>query len=251
MWFDSHCHLHLCEENAPLDEVIGRAHAAGVLEMLTVGIDVPSSRRSIEIARRYKAKAAVGIHPNSALEYNDDAEGELREMIASDVVAAVGETGLDFYRDHAPTEVQQQVFVRHIALANEYDKPVTIHTRESIDAALQVLAEHAPVRPPVFHCWSGDTSQLKRALDIGAYISFAGNVSFKNAGDLRATAAAVPQDRLLVETDSPFLSPVPHRGKPNEPRQVSFVGVAVAEAREVSVHTLAEQTLENARAVFR
>ena len=251
MWFDTHCHLHLCEENAPLDEVIGRAHAAGVLEMLTVGIDVPSSRASVDIARKYGAKAAVGIHPNSAGEWNEDAERELRELISDEVVAAVGETGLDFYRDHTPPDVQKRVFEQHISLANEYGKPLTIHTRESIDAALDVLAEHPVDRAAVFHCWSGDETQLKRALELGAYISFAGNVSFKNAADLRVAAAAVPHDRLLVETDSPYLSPVPHRGKPNEPRQVSFVGVAVAAAREVSVHTLAEQTLENARAVFK
>ena len=250
MWFDSHCHLHLCGENGSLDEVVGRAHAAGVLQMLTIGIDLESSRRSVDIAKRYGAKAAVGIHPNSALEWTDDSAAELRTLLEDDVVAAVGESGLDFYRDHAPRDVQRTVFSAHIELAKEFDKALVIHTRESVDEALEVLATHLPLPAFVFHCWSGDEVALKRALELGAYISFAGNVSFKNAENLRTAAAMVPQDRLLVETDSPFLAPVPHRGKPNEPRLVSFVGVAVARARDIAVHALAEQTTENARTVF-
>ncbi|MBW3594366.1 MAG: TatD family hydrolase [Actinobacteria bacterium] len=250
MWFDSHCHLHLCEENAALDEVVGRARAAGVLDMLTVGIDVSSSRRSIDIAQRYGVRAAVGVHPNSSSGWTPATEVALREMLSSDEVAAVGESGLDFYRDYATPEEQRIAFSAHIGLAKEFDKALVIHTRDSVDDALEVLRGEGAPRRFIFHCWSGDEHQLELAVDLGAYISFAGNVSFKNAADLRDRAAAVPHDRLLVETDSPFLSPEPHRGKPNEPRHVSFVGVAVAEARRVSVHALAEQTTENAHAVF-
>lgn len=250
MWFDSHCHLHLCEERSSLEEVVGRARAAGVLEMLTVGIDLASSRRSIEIAESHGVKAAVGVHPNSSSEWTPGSEVALREMLSSDVVAAVGESGLDFYRDHATPEEQRIAFSAHIGLAKEYDKALVIHTRDSMDEALEVLASEGAPQKLIFHCWSGDERQLAAALGLGAHISFAGNVSFKNAADLRTAAGAVPHDRLLVETDSPYLSPEPHRGKPNEPRQVSFVGLAIAEARDISVHALAEQTTENARAVF-
>ena len=250
MWFDSHCHLHLCEENAPAAEVIERARSAGVDEMLTVGIDVESSRRSVELASEPGVHASVGLHPNSATAWSDSIESELAAMLERPEVVAVGETGLDFYRDAAPPELQHTAFAAHIDLAKRYEKALVIHTRASIDEAIEVLAvEVAPDRV-VFHCWSGDENQMRRALDLGAYISFAGNVSFKSAEDLRAVARAVPHDRFLVETDSPFLSPVPHRGKPNEPRQVTFVGVAVAQARAVSVHMLAEQATQNARALF-
>lgn len=227
-----------------------RARAAGVVDMLTVGIDVESSRRSIDIAERFGLKAAVGVHPNSATGWDDGVDSQLRELLSHDVVSAVGETGLDFYRDYAPADAQQRAFAAHIELAKTFGKALVIHTRDSMSGALELLAEVGPPERLVFHCWSGDDDQLTAALELGAHISFAGNVSFKNAGNLRSAAAAVPADRLLVETDSPYLSPEPHRGKPNEPRQVSFVGVAVADARGVPVTTIAEQTSTNAMSFF-
>ena len=250
MWFDSHCHLHLCESDSSLDEIVGRAHAAGVLEMLTVGIDIPSSQRALEIADRYGVVAAVGVHPNSATEWDEDAETKLRSLLQNERAVALGESGLDFYRDDAPSDRQHEAFSAHIALAKELDKALVIHTRESIDAAMDQLASEGVPDRFVFHCWSGDEEQLRRAVELGAYISFAGNVSFKNAENLREAAVATPHDRLLVETDSPYLSPEPHRGKPNEPRHVPFVGLAVAQARGTSSHALAELTTENARSLF-
>ena len=252
MWFDSHCHLHICEENAPVAEILERAALAGVLEMTTIGIDIASSKRAVEIAEMGSGLyASVGVHPNSATEWDDAAAVAIEELVCHERVVGIGESGLDFYRDSAPPEVQRSVFAAHIELAKRYDKALVIHTRESLDDALDMLANVGPPRRFVFHCWSGDHDrQLKTALAFGAYISFAGNVSFKNAENLRRAAAAVPHDRLLVETDSPYLSPVPHRGKPNEPRQVNFVGVAVAHARDESVHQVAEQTTQNARRLF-
>ena len=250
MWFDSHCHLHLCEETSSLDDVVERARVAGVVNMLTVGIDIESSRRSVEIARRFGVRASVGVHPNASLAWDPEGEAALRGLLSGPEVVAVGESGLDFYRDYAPPETQRVAFSAHIGLAKEFDKTLVIHTRESVTDALELLAAEGPPARFVFHCWSGDADQLRLALELGAHISFAGNVSFKNAGDLRDAAAAVPDDRLLVETDSPFLSPEPHRGKPNEPRQVSFVGVAVAKARGVPVRAVAEHTIANASALF-
>jgi TatD DNase family protein len=252
LWFDSHCHLHICEENASVTEVIQRATGAGVLEMVTVGIDVASSKRAVEIAEMGPGiYASVGLHPNSATEWNDEVATEIETLVEHQRVVGIGESGLDFYRESAPPDAQRRVFEAHIELAKRYDKALIIHTRESLDDALDMLAELEPPRRFVFHCWSGDDDrQLETALALGAYISFAGNVSFKNAENLRRAAVAVPHDRLLVETDSPYLTPVPHRGKPNEPRQVTFVGLAVAQAREQSVHLVAEQTSQNARRLF-
>lgn len=250
MWFDSHCHLHLCEENSEVPEILDRALRAGVTEMLTVGIDLPSSRRALELAEHDGVRAAVGVHPNSSTQWDTDTASAIGELLKDPRVTAVGETGLDFYRDAAPPETQKRTFADHIELSKTYDKTMVIHTRDSLDETLDVLRDVGPPRRFVFHCWSGDMEQLEAALELGAHISFAGNVSFKSAENLRDAARAVPAERLLVETDSPFLSPVPHRGKPNEPRLVTSVGVAVANARGDSVDQIAAQTTGNARGLF-
>ena len=250
MWFDSHCHLHLCEENSPLADVIERARGAGVNEMLTVGIDLASSLRALEIAASTGTRAAAGVHPNSSLEWDEEEAAAIEDLLQDERVSAVGETGLDFYRDAAPADVQERAFLDHIELAKSYNKTLVIHTRDSVGEALEVLKEVGAPQRLVFHCWSGDLDQLTTALDLGAHISFAGNVSFKSAEDLRDAARAVPAERLLVETDSPFLSPVPHRGKPNEPALVAAVGAAVADARDESVDSVAEHTTRNARDLF-
>ena len=217
---------------------------------MTIGIDVASSRASIELAEHHSVYASAGLHPNSALGWDDATERAIEELVAHDRVVAVGETGLDFYRDAAPPEAQEVAFRAHIALAKSCDKTLVIHTRHSIEAALDTLEDLGAPPRLVFHCWSGDEDHLKRALALGSYVSFAGNVSYKSAGDLRAVATLVPSDRLLVETDSPYLAPVPHRGKPNEPAFVADVGAAVAEARGESVATVAEDTSSNARRLF-
>jgi TatD DNase family protein len=165
-------------------------------------------------------------------------------------VVAVGETGLDFYRDWAPVDAQRRSFLEHIELAHEYNRALIIHTRDSVDAALEMLRAAGPPKRLVFHCWSGDLPQLNDAVEEGAYISFAGNVSFKNADDLRSVAREVPLDKILVETDSPFLAPVPHRGKPNEPAYVADVGAALAATLDLAVEDLATRTTSNARALF-
>ena len=249
MWFDSHCHLHLCD-HASVSELVERARTGGVEQMTTIGIDVASSRRSLEIAKEHGVLASIGLHPNDAEDLTDDVERDLREMAAAHGVVAVGESGLDFYRDSATPDAQYRAFDLHIGLAKELDKALVIHTRESIDEATRHLAQVQPPARFVFHCWSGDEDQLRAALELDAYVSFAGNVSFKSAENLRDAARLVPSDRLLVETDSPYLSPVPQRGKPNEPARVALVGAAVAEARGVAEDELAASTTENARRFF-
>jgi len=249
-WFDSHCHLHICEEDRPVEEVLDEARSAGVEQMLAVGIDLASSRRALELTAHDGVVASAGVHPNSANEWDDDTAAEIEALLGDDRIRAVGETGLDFYRDYVETHVQRSAFRDHIALAKRFDKALVIHTRDSVEAVLDELeASGAPDRL-VFHCWSGRDDVMQRALRLGSYISFAGNVSFKSAQDLRDAAARVPSDRLLVETDSPYLAPVPKRGKPNEPAFVVHVGEAVAGARGEDVADVAALTTENARRLF-
>jgi TatD DNase family protein len=230
--------------------VLERARGAGVVDVLAVGIDVASSRRAAELTAFEGVIASAGVHPNSADEWTPDAATAVEALLERDEVRAVGETGLDFYRDYAAPDVQRAAFRDHVALAKRFDKALVIHTRDSIDGVLEELGSVGPPDRLVFHCWSGDESVLRRALDTGAYISFAGNVSFKSAQDLRDAAARVPVDRLLVETDSPYLAPVPKRGKPNEPAYVTHVGEAVAAARGQEVGEVAESTSANARVLF-
>lgn len=249
MWFDSHCHLHLCETGTP-GEVIARARAEGVTDMLTVGIDVASSETAVALAEQDGVVAAVGVHPNSADGWDERAQGRIQELAASAGVVAIGESGLDFYRERVEPEVQQRAFEAQIELCKELDKTLVIHTRSSMDEAIALLEKLGPPERFIFHCWSGDVDQLHSAAKLGAFISFAGNVSFKNADDLRVAAREAPADRLLVETDSPFLTPVPDRGKPNEPRFVPAVGAAVAAARGVDPDELAALTRANAARAF-
>lgn len=250
MWFDSHCHLQICAEDRPLDDLLDAARTAGLKGMVTVGIDLASSRRVVDIADGEFVWAAVGIHPNSATESDERSLAEIEELVADPRVVAVGESGLDFYRDHAPPDRQRDAFSAHLSLAKRNDIALIIHTRASVGAALDLFEEQGPPNRFVFHCWSGNETELARALALGAYVSFAGNVTFKNAPDLRERAAEVPAERLLVETDAPYLAPVPNRGRPNEPAWVGFVGQVVAEVRGENATHVARVTEANARRLF-
>ncbi|MDQ3958129.1 MAG: TatD family hydrolase [Actinomycetota bacterium] len=244
MWFDSHCHLF---DVADPEAAVERAAAAGVDGMLVCGTDVPTSERALELAGAPEVWAAVGVHPTSAREWDERVAERIETLLESSKAVAVGETGLDMYWDTSFVDVQREVFEAHVELAKRCARALVIHTRSSIDEALDTLEAVTPPDRFVFHCWSGDADQMERALGLGAFVSFAGNVSFKSADDLRALAARVPGDRLLVETDSPYLAPVPKRGKPNEPAFVTFVGAAVAEARGESPAGVAAATSRNAR----
>ncbi len=245
MWFDSHCHL-FDVKGEPADAV-ARAADAGVTDMLVCGTDYATSAAASALAELPGVWAAAGLHPTSAREWTDEGAARIEELLGRERVVAVGESGLDMYWDTSYLDVQRRVFEAHIAWAKRYDKALVIHTRASVDEALATLEDVSPAQRSVFHCWSGDAAQMERALALGSFVSFAGNVTFKSAGALRDLVAAVPSDRLLVETDSPYLAPVPHRGKPNEPAHVALVGVAVAEARGDSIEAVAEATTRNAQ----
>jgi len=222
---DTHAHLTSLEDT---DEAIRRASEAGVSRILTVGTNVDDCRRALALAERHEGVFAIlGIHPHDAGTATADDLGALRELLAHPKVVAVGETGLDWFRDYAPEDAQRRLFAAELELAAELGKPVVIHTRAADDDTLAALAEHAGT--VVLHCFSAP-HMLPTALERGWYVSFAGNLTYKNATDLRVAASQVPLDRLLVETDCPYLAPQPVRGKRNEPAYVVHTLAALAKA---------------------
>ena len=236
---DAHCHLDLIEE--PTGEVLAAARAAGITRVITVGVDVPSSRWSADIANAGEGVyAAVAVHPNetaaaaSSPAQRDDVLAEIAKLAALPQVRAVGETGLDYYRDHAPPEVQRDWFRAHIDIAKQTGKALMIHDRDAHDDVLAILEADGPPERVVFHCFSGDAAMVKRCADAGYVMSFAGNLTFANAPALREAAAAAPADLLLVETDAPFLTPMPHRGKPNTPAMVAHTVRCLAEVKQLA-----------------
>jgi TatD DNase family protein len=226
-WTDSHCHI----PYEGLDEsVIADAFAADVTRMITVGTDAEVSAACIEVAQRHEGVwATVGLHPHDAKNGVDTIAG----LVASDKVVAIGECGLDYHYDHSPRDQQRLAFAQQIALAHAHGLALVIHTREAWDDTFDVLAAEGVPERTVFHCFTGGAVEARRALDVGACLSFSGIVTFKAAGDVREAAALCPLDRLLVETDSPYLTPVPHRGSPNRPAFVPLVGEGVAAAKGV------------------
>jgi TatD DNase family protein len=248
-WTDDHCHLHFREAAAAdVDELVATAHEAGVERMVTVGCDVADSIAAIEAARgRPGVWATAGVHPHEAAA---GIEG-LEALLAAPEVVAVGECGLDYFYEHSPREAQRDVFAAQIALAHRHDLPLVIHSRDAWDDTFDVLAAEGTPPSTVFHCFTGGPDEARRCLDVGAHLSFSGIITFKTADDLRAAAAICPLDRLLVETDSPYLAPVPHRGKPNRPALVTLVGAAVAAVRGVEVDEIAAATWANAEAFYR
>jgi TatD DNase family protein len=219
--FDAHTHMDIM--GLPTGGVLAAARAAGIGRVVNVGCDLPSSRWSVSAAAEYPdVSAAVAIHPNETGKEDGRRAAvlaELAELAAAPGTVAVGETGLDYYRDWSPPPVQQAWFRAHIEIARAAGKPVMIHDREAHEDVLSILAEYAPWPPDsvIFHCFSGDAVMAARCAEAGYLMSFAGNVTFKNAGPLREAALAAPAGLMLAETDAPYLTPVPHRGKPNSP----------------------------------
>ncbi len=254
MWFDSHCHLHDLDDPAA---AMARAREAGVGRLVCVGTDPESSRAALALARGTgPVWATVGLHPHDASRGIDDAARLLEELAGAPGsfgaarVVAVGECGLDYHYDHSPRPAQREAFAAQVALARRFDLALVVHTREAWDDALAALrAEGVPERT-VFHCFTGGPGEARRCLDLGAYLSFSGIASFKGADEVRAAVALCPSDRLLVETDAPYLAPVPYRGRPNEPALLPAVGAAVAAARGVDAAEVEASSWAAASAAF-
>ena len=248
MWTDSHCHISLDGVGAP---AVAEARDAGVTRIVTVGTDAEESRAALTLARHHDGVwATVGLHPHEAVRGVESIVPVLEDALARGEVVAVGECGLDYHYDHSPRPVQRDAFAAQIALARRHDLALVIHTREAWDDTFAVLgAEGVPERT-VFHCFTGGPDEARRCLALGAWLSFSGIVTFPNASDLRSAASFCPLDRLLVETDSPFLAPVPHRGRTNRPALVPVVGAAVAGAKGLPVAAVEEATWASAEAAF-
>jgi TatD DNase family protein len=237
---DAHCHLDLIEQ--PEREVLAAARAANITRMVTVGVDLPSSHWSADHADRGQGLyAAVAIHPNetaaaaSSPAQRDEVLAEIAKLAALPQVRAVGETGLDYYRDHAPRAQQRDWFRAHIEIAKQAGKALMIHDRDAHEDVLAILAADGPPERVVFHCYSGDAAMAERCAAAGYVMSFAGTVTFANAPALREAAAAAPAGLLLAETDAPFLTPVPHRGKPNTPAMVAHTVRCLAGVKQLDV----------------
>ena len=231
-WVDSHCHVHSADD---ADAQLDAAHDAGVDWLVCVGTDLPTSQQAMALATgRPKVRATVGLHPHDASKLA--AEWEMLEALArTEECVGVGEAGFDLHYEYSPRDEQEVAFRFQIQLATRLGKALVIHSREAWADTFRVLADEGVPDRTVFHCFTGGPEEARRALDLGCYLSFSGIVSFKNADDLRAAARIVPADRLLVETDAPYLAPEPYRGKPNEPAYVVAVGAALAAAREEAV----------------
>ncbi len=257
MFVDSHAHIDGEEFDADRDEVVARARAAGVRAILNVGTGDPRGgnfERALAVSRKYEdVYFAVGVHPHDARLYDDAAERYVADLLhGSTRAVALGEIGLDYHYDHSPRDVQREVFARQLRLARSLALPVIIHSREADEETLDILrAEYAGApRGGVMHCFGGGPELARGALALGFLISFAGNVTFKKADALREVAAAVPLERLLVETDCPYLAPVPHRGRRNEPAYVVETARFLASLRGVGHEELGRVTSENFSRLF-
>lgn len=253
---DTHCHLDPQYFPDGPDDALARAQAANVAGFVVIGVgrDLAPARDAIAIARAHSDRvgAAVGIHPHDAATWSEAAHVELAELARDPAVVAVGEIGLDYHYDHSPRDVQRSVFARIVALARDVKKPIVIHTREAAADTLAVLeSEGARDVGGIIHCFSEDRAFAERALDLGFDLSFSGIVTFKGAKSVHDVAAWAPIDRILVETDSPYLAPVPVRGKPCEPAYIVHTARRVAELRGIALEELAEATSVNAERRFR
>jgi TatD DNase family protein len=255
---DTHCHLTLPAFQKDLGEVLARARAAGVERIVVPGVDLPTSQSAAALAESEEGVyAAVGIHPHDARTYSPEVERELRRLAGSDRVVAIGEIGLDYYRDRSPRPAQRAAFRAQLALASELGLPVVVHNRESTPDVLADLLEHAGRVPRqlagrigVLHAFSADLEAGRQAAAAGFFLGVAGPLTYPDAQARREITAAFPLDRLLVETDAPYLTPHPHRGSRNEPAQTRQVAERLAHVFEVSLETVARQTSENAGRLF-
>jgi TatD DNase family protein len=252
MLFDTHAHLNAIQYNDDLQEVIDRALEEGVSNIVVVGFDRPTISRAIELAEQYPfIYAAVGWHPVDAIDMTEEDLQMIEQLAAHPKVVALGEMGLDYYWDKSPKEVQKEVFRKQIALAKKVKLPIIIHNREATADIIEILKEeNAAEVGGIMHCFTGSVEVAKQCIDMNFYISFGGPVTFKNAKKPKEVAKEIPLEHLLIETDCPYLTPHPFRGKRNEPSYVKYVAEAIAELKEVSFEEVAQKTSDNAKKLF-
>lgn len=251
---DSHTHLDACGAVTAADvkEMVDRAELAGVARVVTVADDLPSARWVVDASTwDSRVFAAVALHPTRTKDFGDAEKSEVERLASAPRVVAVGETGLDYYWDYSPHDAQQEAFRWHIDLAKRLGKTLMIHDRDAHEDVLRLLEEEGAPDDVVFHCFSGDAAIAKRCVDAGYVLSFAGPVTFKNSASLREAARLVPSEQFLVETDAPFLTPHPFRGRPNEPYCAAYTVRYLAALRGVGVHEVAESVRTNADRIFR
>jgi TatD DNase family protein len=253
MLFDTHTHLNDPKLYADLENVLARAKAAGVEKMAVVGYDWPSSLMSVRLAEKYAGTiwSIVGIHPYDADSWNEELAAKLQSLALEKSVVAVGEMGLDYYRDICSKEDQKKAFIAQIELAKAIKKPIVIHNRDAHGDMLQILKQQkAGENGGILHCFSGSLEMAKECIKMGFYISFAGPITYQNARNLQHAAKHIPLENILVETDCPYLSPHPYRGKINEPARVTLVAAKIAEIKNIDVKEVEKVTTNNALRLF-
>ncbi|MCH7949964.1 MAG: TatD family hydrolase [Candidatus Dadabacteria bacterium] len=250
MLIDSHAHL-VSLENLP--EVLQRAQENNINKIVSISSDIPSTEATISLAEEYDyIFATTGIHPHSADQMSEEVLIGIDHFAENDKVVAIGETGLDYFYMNSEKEVQIDSFTEHIRLGKKHNLPIIIHVRNADQDMIEILTkESAADTPGVIHCFTGDYDTAKKYLDLGYYISFSGIVTYKRSEELREAAKKIPKDKILIETDSPYLAPVPHRGKPNEPSYVKHVAETISDVRGISFDEIAEITKANAEKLFR
>ena len=246
---DTHAHLDSTDYNEDRAAVIARTFAAGI-GVITVGVDLSSSEAALKLAQRHRfIWAGVGVHPHEAKTFNNEVNEALRKLASDPKVVAIGEIGLDYYRDLSPRKVQRDVLAEQIELANQVDLPVIIHNRESTKDMLAILRAHRP-RRGVIHSFLGDLDLAREFMDLGLYLGIGGPLTFKKNDILRDAVTRIPLERILLETDCPYLTPVPYRGKRNEPAYVCYVAEEIARLKGITSEQVARLTTENARGLF-
>lgn len=249
--FDTHCHLNDEAFRKDREEALERAGRAGVKKMVVVGYDLPSSRTAVALAEKYPpVYAAVGVHPHDARTVTPEAVSEIERLLKREKVVALGEIGLDYHYDHSPREVQKGVFRQFLEIAKKAGKPVIIHDREAHADILTTLKETGPSFRGVMHCYSGSAEMVREFLELGFFISIAGPVTFTNAKKMPEVVRAVPRERLVIETDAPYLAPHPYRGRRNEPLYLTEIACRVAEIRGLTPEETGETTWANACRLF-
>ena len=253
-YFDSHCHLNDEQMLVNIDEQIALLRQAGITAALCIGYDLASSKRAVELANTYpEIYAAVGIHPDNAAECSKEVIEELRKLAQDPNVIAIGEIGLDYYWHKDPEEraAQKPVFVSQIKLADELGLPISVHARDAIEDTYRILKENNPKFGGVLHCYSGSVEMMREFLKLGLYFGFDGPITYKNAVTPKQCVRECPADRLLVETDSPYLSPTPFRGKPNNPKNIPYIVAEMARIRECDEALMNKQLWKNFKKMFR